>query len=330
MSHTAVITHHAVSKSWYYENSPLAETPQLLVRQPADVQGRLNDVAFSPDGRVLAAGGESGKLHLWSLPSGQESGLLLRHLGSVRGLSFAPQGRWLASVGGDWLRSVGELKLWSTATGREAATLWRRERPITAVSFAAHGLRLAAGAGDGELRLWDGDDFGERVLPAAHADEVLAVRFASDGRLLATASADQTIRLWDADRLEIVRIINANQGTVRSLAFHPGRPELLASAGDNGTVRLWDLEQGTSIAVLDKHQPPLVPALSFTADGAALLYAVGAFRQGSELWRWDLASSTRSLFARVPRTIYGLDFAPDGGTLATAGLEGSVRLWSWA
>jgi WD40 repeat protein len=316
------------SARWYYDSWRRNAAPSCLERKAAESHGRINTIAFAPNGKLLIAGSEAGKVHLWDLPSGQEQSRFLRHAGSVRALAVAPGGHSLAVAGGHWIKGIGELKLWDLVGGRPTVTLWQQRQPVSAVAFSPDGRNLAAASGNGDIRAWQLDDR-ERHLQAAHADEVLALQYSPDGRLLASAGADHTIRLWDAKTLDAVHAVMAVPGIVRGLAFAPLRPELLASAGDNSAVRIWDIRTGDYVPVLQNPRPLLVRAVAFRPDSDDLLFAASAPMQGSEVWRWNLSKQARFLVARTPRAIHALDFARDGNTFATGGLDHSVRLWSW-
>src|SRR5262249_57793257 len=69
--------------------------------------GEVVALAFTPDGRTLASGGDGATLRLWEVASGRERRPLTGHSGGVRGVAFSPDGKNLAAAGGD-----GTARLW--------------------------------------------------------------------------------------------------------------------------------------------------------------------------------------------------------------------------
>lgn len=111
----------------------------------------VRQLAYSPDGRTLAATVGWGAA-LWDIAREQELVTLQgKHGGMVWSLAFAPDGRTLMTAGND-----GTVKVWDVATGRERAAFdWGIGR-VWAAAFAADGMRAAAG-GDADIVVWDVD-----------------------------------------------------------------------------------------------------------------------------------------------------------------------------
>jgi RNA polymerase sigma factor (sigma-70 family) len=177
---------------------------RLLRSVPAGVEW-VNPLAVSPDGKWLAfadryaRAGADNAIRVWDLAELREvRRLTLRSL-AVLALAFSPDGRRLASAGGEWQadNSHGHVQQWDVDTGRELRACNGHTGPVQCLAWAADGRTLATGSEDARVRIWESATGDERLRFTGHAGQISAVAFAPDGRTLAASSPEAPVYVWD-------------------------------------------------------------------------------------------------------------------------------------
>jgi RNA polymerase sigma factor (sigma-70 family) len=253
---------------------------------PAPERG-VNALAFSPDGKTLAAGSDDRHgVYLWDVASGR----LLRRLSEadgrdlVRGVAFTPDGKELAATAYRYkpYHFVGGVTLYDLATGRPRRRLVSDGESPRGVAVSRDGKWLAARTESG-ARVWDlasGREVGGEAAGHRCAPNQIVV---SAGGLIATAGDDNTVRLWDgATGRQRHRLDHG--GWVRAMAVSPDGSKVASSSLDDH-VHLWDAATGREIFKLAGHgELGGRRSLRFTADGRRLL----AFGDDFYLRVWDV------------------------------------------
>ncbi|HEX5138358.1 MAG TPA: serine/threonine-protein kinase [Planctomycetota bacterium] len=126
----------------------------------------IDALAFSPDGTILATGGEDTVVRLWSVPDGTEIASMRGHTMAVYALVFSPDGRALASGSDDH-----SIRIWGVARGEERLVLSGHRRYVFDLAFSPDGKTLASASGDNTVRFWSTVPERER-WEAAQAIEV--------------------------------------------------------------------------------------------------------------------------------------------------------------
>ncbi len=231
-------------------------------------------VAFSSDGRLLAAGGghaqQGGAVKIWEVAERREAITIEGHGDTIQALAFSPDGKILATASYD-----KEIKLWDVASGRELRTLRDHIDAVYALAFTRDGNRLLSGSGDRSVKIWN-PETGERLYTLGDpVDGINSIAIHPSGRWVTAGGYDRTIRVWELgeDGGELLNVLIAHQSTILRIAYSPDGKKIVTAAADR-TIKVFDAETLDELASLDS-QSDWVMSLAFSPDGRR--FAAGRF-----------------------------------------------------
>ena len=317
-------------------------------------------LAYSPDGTLLASGGNDRVVTLWDPATRQALATFEGHTDDVNHIAFSPDGKLLLSTSEDQT-----LRLWDLDSRQLRQTWTGFTRPVAGAFFTPDGQTLAVAqvnwqTGDCQTSLWDvttgtqtatlnaqrvfamsGD--GQQIvtgnrqgwlrllqIPAmtelaavrGHTSEIVAGALRSDGRLLVTADRNGTVKLWTCPGLQQQKVLLNYTDAPRSLVISPDGSEVAMVAGD-GFVRIWDTATGEVEHVLDGHAEALW-SVAFAPDGKTVASA-----GSSDIRLWNIGDASRHTVLHQPsQAVRSMAFLPDNVTLVTCGGDALVRFWN--
>jgi WD40 repeat protein/DNA-binding SARP family transcriptional activator len=286
-------------------------------------------IAFSPDGLLLAGSGAENTVRIYDVASGEERAVLRGHSDMVAAAAFSPDGIRLVTAGTDTV-----AKIWDVASGRETASLVNHSSLVWDATFSPDGTQVLTASFDGTARVWDAASGRELFALAGHEIAVLSAAFSPDGSQIATTGDDGAVRIWSAQSPAELPTLRGHAGDVFAVALNPDG-QMAATAGGDGFVRVWDLATGGEVAALPagKDGAPQF-AVAFSPDGRRL--AVSGKEPEAGVWDLDTGRQVLSLRGHGPplfaiewlfRGVQDITYSPNGALLATAGADGTARLW---
>jgi RNA polymerase sigma factor (sigma-70 family) len=256
----------------------------------------IGSVTFSPDGKVLAAGGYLGAILLYDAVTGRKLHELSAHTSHFPSFAFAPDGKTVACVGNK------TIHIWETATGKE---LCRFAIEVT-------------------------DDFEYRY---GSSTLCLPLAYSRDGRMLASVAPDHSVRVWDVKHGKELVKLQGHQNRIRCLAFSPDGKTLSSASGDvvaAGSVHIWDVATSKELRKFPLHHPRASgqpTPLCFSPDGQTLAFEAYEFlklKKDPKVFTWQVINLLDLRTGQVRHKLEPQEgrfkaavFSPDGKTLAT-------------
>jgi RNA polymerase sigma factor (sigma-70 family) len=333
------------------------------LKQLAISSNRDCAVAFSPDGKTVAIGGDH-KIRLWDVAKGSELHRQDGHQSIIWSLTFSPDGKTLASGGSDG------MYLWDVTTRKILHQFEGQAISEAALAFSPDGKMLAT-AGGRAACLWE-TATGKQLqqFTTDHLAGYRIVVFSPDGKLLALSSGGPTVQLCSLRTGETLRTYRSPQGITSRPRFSLDEAALTAPVNGD-TVPAWSVDlwteltdiggkkifphnlavsaDGRSLAGSDSDgrvyvweeatgkvrarfkQDLNVLSLTFSPDGERLIGALNTYPNAEDtqpLCVWDLVAGQEA--GELPGHSWmtrALAFSPDGKILASGGTQGAILLW---
>jgi WD40 repeat protein len=292
-------------------DGPPAAAANLALR--GGVEGEARILAFSPDGKTLAAGG-SNTIRMWDTATGKEQALAGGHRGPLSVVGVSRDGKTLLSRGADRI-----VRCWDLADGRESSQFEEPSGTLS-VAFSPDGHLVALGTANGTIGLFDAATGKAKGKLKGHVNGTASLVFAPDGKTLAShGTVDNAIRIHDVARETELRQIPLQEEN----AAMPGNIVIGGPVGRGGLRLTFSPDGQTVIAE--------VPASAAQLMNAAGVMA-GAGAAGTLVRMWDVATGkeVRKFALPAQHGVGSVALSPDGRILATENADGTVSLWEVA
>ncbi|HEY7310706.1 MAG TPA: WD40 repeat domain-containing protein [Gemmataceae bacterium] len=279
--------------------------------------GSAHRIAFSPDGKLLAAADR--KISFYDVSTGKKKRALPGHDDVVESIALSPDGRTLASRADD-----KTIRVWDLQAGKEIRQHYLSTRRIDALVLSPDGKTLVW---PDEHRVCFADLATGESLPDLSARQPLGCPAVSaDGKMLAVAGRDNTIYLWQLSQRRLLRQFKAPGAWVQMLAFSPNG-KILAAADSLCTAYLLDAVTGKELHRL-RGEVGWLTDVAFSPDGRTVV--TSGSHEGVRLWDVKTSIQITKLGERRQRRC--IAFSQDGRTIATveSGNQPRIRLWELA
>jgi WD40 repeat protein len=223
---------------------------------------QVHALAFSPDGKILAAGGHGDNALI--LDAANATVIHRIKPGEyVYTIAFSPDGRQLA------LGLIDSVRFFSVETWKELRSL-----PGGRPAFSIDAGTVATTDGDDSIGVWDVGK-GKKIRKfSGRYGRVTSIAFSPDGKMIASAGRDNAVRLWDASTGKEIRVHKKGNRPLGCVAFSPDGKILAAAARaktnfgsrDDRAIYLWDAATGKELAELSGHEGAAT-CIALTPDG---------------------------------------------------------------
>ncbi len=291
-----------------------------------------SEIDFSPDGETIASIGRDNTLRLLDTTSGKLISTGHGQYDLLASVSYSPDGETIATGSityplsiSIWSANENSIRLWDVSTGKTKATLYGHKSNVSSVAFHPYEPIVAASVNKGAVVLWDTISYKPLWTIPTEITQTKQVAYSPNGRILVTGDSS-AIRLWDFSRRELITEIPHPSAIGTNIVFSPdGR--LIASVSGSQQLYIWNLYTEERTIINTGHTYRYVK-ITFSPDGKTLISA--GDRKDGTIRFWDSSNGDlKTILKGMANGIDDLKFSPDGDTLATLGVDGTILFWDY-
>ncbi len=233
------------------------------IKHSTGVVNTLEAIGFDGEGKIIASGGEGGRIVIWAPQTGR---LLLApgwHSGYIRCAAINGSHQLLAT-------GRKRIKLWDMKTGR---LIWRYKYLNSYLTCMALSSTAQTIAYSYAREIYSVSVNQRRALNPrlSHDASIKCLAYSPEGKRLASGSDDALVILWNRYRGTKAATLAGHKGPVTAVVFSPDG-ELLVSGGTDKMIRIWEVRSGQMLRQLKGHRQA-VQCLNFSTDGRTLISA---------------------------------------------------------
>ncbi|HTI49584.1 MAG TPA: protein kinase, partial [Planctomycetaceae bacterium] len=304
---------------WRYLKSLTRPDPTTIETN----SGTIWWLAWSPDGRLLAVGGQD--VRIWDPSTRRTVAVLQRSLPIDEDrdegdwpIAWSPDGKQLAIA-----TSGNLIRIWDPREGTELASVGPQATRPNRIAWSPDAKQLATGDKSGNVRIWELGGDPKPALLRGNVEWVRSLQWSPDGRFLAAGdNFHGWLDVWDPARRKLAKSFKAHSHFIKGLAWSPDN-RFLATGSKDQRLKVWNTETWTASLEIRAHLGS-VDAISWSPDGKWM--ASGGADTNVKIWDAATGRSANTLRGHRSR-VRAVAWSPDGARVASAGTDNTVRLW---
>ena len=313
-----------------------AADPATQLDKPVARFGGFSDwvmaVAFSPDGKHLAAGSYE-TLRIYDTAEHKQVAEIALNNGYASDVAFSPDGRTLLVAG------YQSVTVCQTAPFRSLRTVKTHRGQVTSLAFSPDGTRVATASDDTNMAVWDvaalvAGKPAQQLMIKTLDQPLSGIAISPDGKWLASASGDPDrvtqaghVWLWDIQTGKAIREFPKHKRAATAVAFSPTGKFLISSSQDE-TINVYDTQSGEALGFFGGHSRP-TNCLTFARNAATIVSGSGGGSKGKnevKIWNREDGDELATIGQHTAQ-VTGVAVSPDGRQLATCSYDKTVGLW---
>ncbi len=297
-------------------------TPYTQLYSLIDDELPVQCVAWAPNSRLLAGGGNNMLVKIWDMGSGKVTSVLQGHTDFVQGLAWSKDGLNLASASAD-----KTILIWDPLQGGPPQhALSGHTDTVYSVAWSPDATLLASASADKTILIWDARLGGPpKQTLLGHTDAVYSVAWSPDGQFIASGSNDGTTRIWDAHTGSLAQhLLNNNTGFVRGVAWSPDSQQV-ASAARNQSVTIWNEDTSYPPAFTLSGPKDALTSVDWSQNRAFVV--AGSADHSVTIWDAHQAGPALTTLTGHSDVINSVAWSPDTNLLASASSDNTIIIW---
>ncbi|HLZ56212.1 MAG TPA: serine/threonine-protein kinase, partial [Ktedonosporobacter sp.] len=285
--------------------------------------GTVRSISWSPDGRCLVSGDNTGNVQVWSAFDrlNQYACRYLYtytyHINAIQAVAWSPDGKHIAV--GD---NGGLITVWNVTDVRRIYTYHAYAVAVTGIAWSPDGKRIASSDSSGRVLVQDALTGNHAYVYQGHSASVQTVAWSPDGKYIASGDSKRQILVWDADKGDLFYSYQKHTAKINAVVWLSDSRRI-ASCDNAGKVHVWSPVETSFSFVYDGHFGE-IGVLACSPDGKRIASA----EVNTTVQIWDAVDGGHVFIYREHGArVSALAWSPDGNTIVSADTDKTLLVW---